>query len=635
VPGLDLHQTWGTADRPYSDAPLNTPEWFDHRDHIADIGLYADEDAPIVIVNAETGERHPFWSELDTHADTTDDRRALILRPAVNFDHGTRYIVALRNLKGADGKTIEPREEFLAYREGTASGPRAAQMEEIFETLRHAGIGRNRLYLAWDFTVASERNVTERMLAIRDDALGRVLGDSDPADGIVDGDAPEFTVDSTSIRDDGQWGPYRRVAGRVTVPNYMDRPQENTEAATPRWTPYGTAVPGGRLFYGAEGPLGDALPQQNPALPEVHVPYTCDVPLELGRTETVLYGHGLLGTRDQIGDAKWPRRHGMTSCAADWWGMASEDLPTVAAILLDFSNFPSLPDRAQQGFLNFIFLGRAAVHPDGFATHEAFRSSGGEDILLTATPHERPPLHYDGNSQGGIMGAALVAISPDIQRGILGVPGMNYSTLLNRSVDWEGAYGDVFYIPYGDPMERQLIFGLIQMLWDRGEANGYAHGTTDRPIHYPDGRPASPPHDVMLQVAWSDHQVTVHAAEVMARTYGAPIMLPGLETDGHHWEFEPYFSPTATYPYRGSSLIYWDSGNARPPNGNVPATHSRDPHGDPRNDEAGGWQEAQFLRTGWNVDVCDGGPYITTRHPRHEELRRCSVPDWEPGSRDF
>ena len=42
-------------------------------------------------------------------------------------------------------------------------------------------------------------------------------------------------------------------------------------------------------------------------------------------------------------------------------------------------------------------------------------------------------LYYNGNSQGGILGGAFTAISPDATRTTLGVPGMNYSVLLNRS----------------------------------------------------------------------------------------------------------------------------------------------------------------------------------------------------------
>ncbi|MDQ4004922.1 MAG: hypothetical protein M3135_01300, partial [Actinomycetota bacterium] len=340
--------------------------------------------------------------------------------------------------------------------------------------------------------------------------------------------------------------------------------------------------------------------------------------------------HGLLGTRSQVGDVKWPRRFGFNGCAADWWGMSTPDVPTVAAIIADLSNFPSLPDRAQQGFLNFLFTGRALVHPEGFASDPAFRLRG--KPLITTSENGATKLHYDGNSQGGIMGGSLVAVSPDIHRAILGVPGMNYSTLLQRSVDWEDLYAIPFYEVYRDPIERQIVFSLIQMLWDRGEANGYAEHMTGDPL------PNTPKHEVMLQVAFSDHQVANVSAEVEGRTIGAPIMVPGL-APGRHWELSPYFSETAAYPHQGSALVYWDSGNITPPNGNVPPddnldapNDNGDPHGHPRNEPAAGWQEAQFLLTGWMVDVCGGGPYLTLRHPANAGTPSCRPPTWEPGA---
>ena len=35
------------------------------------------------------------------------------------------------------------------------------------------------------------------------------------------------------------------------------------------------------------------------------------------------------------------------------------------------------------------------------------------------------------------MGGSLTALAPDFDRAVLGVPGMNYSTLLRRSVDFD------------------------------------------------------------------------------------------------------------------------------------------------------------------------------------------------------
>ena len=87
-------------------------------------------------------------------------------------------------------------------------------------------------------------------------------------------------------------------------------------------------------------------------------------------------------------------------------------------------------------------------------------------------------LYYNGNSQGGILGGALTAVSPDFTRASLGVPAMGYSTLLTRSIDFD-AYSRILYPAYPNELSRPLALSLIQMLWDRGEPNGYAHRMTD------------------------------------------------------------------------------------------------------------------------------------------------------------
>jgi hypothetical protein len=661
VPGIDLPTTWGIQDRDHSTVGINEPGYYDYRDQITDIGLYENADSPFVILNADTGQRHPFWTEVDQHPGATEaEEQVLILRPAVNFDEGTRYIVAMRNLKKSDGSVIPANPAFASIRDNTTPtvpelpdqmARRSHFNTDIFPALSEAGIDRSQLYIAWDFTVASEQNIAGRMLHMRDDAFGRVLGDIDLSDGIVAGESPAFMVDSTEARVDS-WTDsrgsdhsqaIRRVRGRVEVPNYLDRIQQTTShVADSRFAPQkpGGVVyadfpaPGSRLF---DNPATPQFPDQNPAESTVQVPFVCDVPLNGAKNIVGMYGHGLLGDRDQINDFnKSPRRNGdFLGCAIDWWGMSTPDVATVAAILTDFSNFPSLADRAQQGFLNFLIVQRAAIHPEGFATNAAFQQNG-ESLIKTADENGTYAV-YDGNSQGGIMGGAIMALSPDAKRGVLGVLGMNYSTLLNRSVDWEGElkfeadlppYSIPFYNSYRDPIERQIVFGLMQMLWDRGEANGFAHHMTDDPY------PNTPPHEVMLQASFSDHQVSNHAAEVEARTVGAPLMTPDLEP-GRHWALTPFLE-TATYPYNGSALIYWDSGNATPPNGNLPPSNGSDPHSAPRDERASSWQEAHFLLTGQMYDVCDGGYYLTRRHPDNKvtgsEVASCLEPEFAAGS---
>ena len=70
---------------------------------------------------------------------------------------------------------------------------------------------------------------------------------------------------------------------------------------------------------------------------------------------------------------------------------------------------------------------------------------------------------------------------------------MNYSVLLPRSADFD-AYSQVMYPAYPDQVERPLILDLAQLLWDRGEGDGYAQHMTTDPL------PNTIKHTVLLDV---------------------------------------------------------------------------------------------------------------------------------------
>ena len=169
---------------------------------------------PIVVIDAATGERQPIWAEIDSNPILApDDEQTnpndgeprpedvnLLIRPAANFEDGHRYIVALRDLRKANGDVIGTQRGFELYRDDIrtrddAIESRRQHFERIFRRLGESGIERKSLYLAWDFTVASERNLTERALAIRDDAFAQ-LGDENLSDMQVTGSAPAFKVTS-------------------------------------------------------------------------------------------------------------------------------------------------------------------------------------------------------------------------------------------------------------------------------------------------------------------------------------------------------------------------------------------------------------------------------------------------------
>jgi hypothetical protein len=288
--------------------------------------------------------------------------------------------------------------------------------------------------------------------------------------------------------------------------------------------------------------------------------------------------------------------HGMLYCATNWIGMSNADLGNAFDILQDASTFNTLADRSQQGILNTVFLGRLLVHADGFASDPAFQDSGGQGVI------DRTALYYDGNSQGGVIGGAFVAVSPDVRAGVLGVAGMNYSTLVERSVDFD-PFNSVFATTYPDAVSRVVGLGLIQMLWDRAETNGYASHISDDPL------PGSGSKRVLIHVALGDHQVAPITAEVEARTAGIPVHRPAYGP-GRTPDVDPAWDlPSIDYPSSGSGLVIWDSGAAVPPSANVPPRAGADPHQDPRNAPAAQQQKDAFLRAGGTIiDVCSGAP---------------------------
>jgi hypothetical protein len=591
VPGLDTPEAMSATDP----VPLN------------DLGRYSSKRAPVVVIDTETGERWPIWVEIDSNGETAE-RTALLIHPAKNYASGHRYVVAMRRLKDAEGDRLEAPEGFRYFRDDLPVSDPAVngakgRFKHVFRDLREAEIKRRNLYLAWDFTVSSDENIAARMLHIRDDAFAQ-LGDTDLDDVAVQGDSPSFAITSVTNftpAQDPEMG--RQTQGTFEVPCYLEP----------------DCGPGGRFELGPDG-----LPAQNGTY---EANFNCGIPHAAvddpgaapGRPQ--VYGHGLLGSASQAtsGDQQiLGQTHNFVICATDEIGFSSGDVPNIVTnILPDMSNFPELTDRVQQGLLNELFLGRLMLHADGFSSDAAFHV---DDTDVGSPPViDTSRLYYNGNSQGGILGGALTAVAPDFTRASLGVPAMNYSVLLNRSVDFDPFF-TLFDAAYGDPVTQQLVLSMIQMLWDRSDPNGYAHRMTSNPL------PNTPPHEVLLNVAFGDHQVTTWQADVEARTIGAAAHDP-VVFDGRWPGVDPLWGipRIGSYPYTGSAIVYWDSGPLRanptpppaeigttaPPIENLPNRPGVDPHGHPRVAPEEMQMVSDFLRPDAQsaiTDTCGGLP---------------------------
>jgi hypothetical protein len=568
---------------------------------LSDIGASLRTSSGSVLVDMNTGKRLAHWAELDAGA-KSEDQRLLILHPAAALPEGHRIAVGFVGLRRADGTPLEASLAFRTYRDrlGTSIDPiesRRPAMEQVLTSLGGAGVSRSRLWLAWDFTVASERNLTERLVAMRDDAFRRV--------GV---EGPAFTVDQV-VTDPAQLHPgiARLVRGTYAIPSYLT----------------GNGEPGSSLHYGNDHKLPTYAGY------DYHAPFSCQVPQSAlaggaGNARAVVYGHGLLGSHDEGESshvAKVASTDDMVYCATDWLGLSKNDLGNAAKSLMDISNFPTVADRSQQGILDTAMLARLMIGTTGLGTNAAFQDQQGRSVIATGE------AYFDGNSMGAIMGGAATAIAPDWTKAVLGVASMDYALLLDRSTDF-AQYLPVLTGAYPDRVDQQIIYGVIQMLWDRGETDGYAEQLGTSPL------PGSKRKQVLLHAALGDHQVSNAASEYEARTIGARLRQPALAA-GRNPEASPYGLPAIpAFPWRGNAVVYFDSGTLPPPLTNMAPPSGptwiaacgsldkvtaaadprcRDPHEDPRRAPESIAMKDAFFRPGSKgavVDTCKGKPCV-------------------------
>jgi hypothetical protein len=319
-----------------------------------------------------------------------------------------------------------------------------------------------------------------------------------------------------------------------------------------------SAQPG--FHYSSTKP--DAVPTQIPGNVAT-TSFECIVPSSATPADPArisLYGHGLLGSEDEVTDS-WMQalatNYNMVFCSTDFWGLAEDDTLNDAAAVGNLNLFEAVIDRLQQGALNTLYLGRLMLNPAGLAGSPAFEQ-GGRPVI------ENSNLYYDGNSQGGIEGGMVTALSPDVRRAVLGVTGIDYANLLvQRSTDFK-PFGDILYSSYKDQSLHPLILDLMQQLWDRGEPDGYAEQMTTHPL------PDTPSHQVLMQIAYGDHQVSMYAGAVEARTVGASAYQPALDLSTNRRRDRNLFYGIPSirrFPFSGSAIEIWDSGpgHTQPP----------------------------------------------------------------------
>ena len=520
------------------------------------------KDSPTILLDTSTGELVPHFAELDVSGASSETDRTFLIRPVVRLKDATRYIVAVRHVVDKDGKALSPSPVFQALRDdGTSDeasvASRRALYKDIFAQLEKAGVKKDDLQIAWDYSTASRESNTGAMVHMRDAALA-----------LVGAAGPKYKIMSAEENPNPMIR--RRLHVMMTVPLYLDKPG-----------------PGGKLNLGADG-----LPKQNGEADYevlVHIPNSL---VDSGTTGAPLQNaHGLLGdkTEGQNGYlATMSSKHGYVGFGVDFIGMAEEDLMSVTdAISADIGSFRQCVDRQHQGMINSLLAMR--MMRGDFAKDPQVTFNGKSVIDTTKG-------FYRGDSQGGIFGVTYMALTTDVTRGLLGEPGMSYNLLLNRSKDFDPFF-QALQIVYSNGRDIQIALGLVQMLWDRTEPSGYAPYINENML------PNTPKHEILIHAAIGDQQVTPLGAHMIARAVHARNLKPVNRSI--------YGIPDTDGPFTGSALVEFSFGLPEVPKTNTPPTGamypgSDDPHDKVRVLDAAYDQSDEFFRTGMVKGFCTG-----------------------------
>lgn len=458
------------------------------------------DDSPIGILRADTGERVPFFAELDGNAEDDGSLPLLLLHPMARLRPATRYLVYVRGLRDQAGAIAAPLPGFAALRDGKLdeeSPRRTAQSRQavVLSRLAELSIPDDDLQVAWDFTTGSDEALHDRLLAMRDAAFADLAAQPPTA--------PITITDSLTDAPDrpSSQRMAHRLLGTFIAPTFLTATGES-----------GTLP---RLLRGADGE--PTLRGRDRFDLTIHVP-DC-VKSAPGPLPVLLYGHGTFSTGALELDSVVQRELGNRLCVVqvgfDWLGLALPDGPhffTRAA--RDWNDFPVHAERLQQAHVNLAVLARLI-------------RQGALDALPELVPMGRPlsdrnQIYFFGISEGAIQGATALTLSPDLSRGALHVGCGFWSFYMWRSTDGTH-FLPVLADGYPDAADRQALLALGQLEYDFTDPANYGshllrdplRGVTTKPVLYHEGL--------------GDAAVPNLATRRMVRVIGLPLLTPSPE----------------------------------------------------------------------------------------------------------
>lgn len=444
-------------------------------------------DSPILLIDLDGGTRVPFFAEGDMGVDDPA-QRTLIIRPLVRLTPGGHYGVAIRDtVKSASGGPLPVSDAFIAARDGQSfDHPRWAQttanFPALFAAIEAQGVTRDHLVLAWDFVSASQEFVTRDMTAMV--AQGKQLIGTDGANlsFTVTDDLPPMTS-------------YKRYLGTFKSPNFLTNGEVDSSV----------------VYRDANGvPIAMGYRDANFA----SIIPSCVATQPLPRP-AILFGHGLFGSAAGYLDEGIVLDLAEQFCfvivAGDFIGLTNRQVALAPLAANDLNDALWISDKLQQAVVDFIALEQAMRGPMRAAP----------EFTYNGTPVIDPDqIYYIGGSLGGIMGNTFMAYDETIRRGVLAVPGGNWSLLFERSAAWTLLQGAARGA-YPDPALNQLMIAFMGMTLEPVDPL-----TTASTVPIEGG--ANPRH-VLLWEAIGDSLVTNISTDMVARTMGLSVTGPTVK----------------------------------------------------------------------------------------------------------
>ena len=513
---------------------------------------------PSMIINQDTGELVPHWTELDIRSDASEPT-IIHLRTIEALDHNASYVVIFSDLKDSNGEQISAPVGFAALRDNViTNSPDIEERRPNFDLLftwisENTDRSISSLQTAWVFNTASTESIIGPLLSMRNDALERI-GENGLG----------CTVEShEEVMDENGNLSHWMIGGTYTAPQYTES------------------------FYPPTLLRRTSDTDRTPVFVENReIPFWLLIPnTAISRpADLTIWGHGFLGTGNTSGLYGWANENNAAMLGTSFYGWASDDTISIEYAVLNMENFQHQAERLEQSMINQVvmiksFMGICADLPELY--------HNGSSLIDVSEPV------YTGYSNGAIRGPSIIGLSPDLNRGVLWAGGSSFSHIIERCTQYD-RFHFIFASEYGydSQLDRAVAISIMQSLWDSVEADTFLSLREEGYLDQVE------PYELMTLFSIADLQISNISSSRMMRTANIPILDSSTMI--------PYGVDVVNESYKGSVGVFFDGGYIHAPDGNE---YGEEPH--PAHNAIGGLKIARdmafaFLQMEDILDTCNG-----------------------------